>query len=156
MMNRAGAIHGMKPGLSAVSATSANIKVVWTLLKESSSAWLQDNAPSMGAALTFYAILSLAPVLIVATVIAGLGFWQKVDETAVLRHIQALVGETSARALQSAILSANQPLPGVIASTIGVATILVGASGAFVELQDALNKIWRVKRRSKKYLPARN
>jgi membrane protein len=147
-MGRAGAIHRMKPGLSAVSTASANIKVVWALLKESCFAWLEDNAPSMGAALTFYAILSLAPVLIVATAIAGLGFWQKVAEAEVLRQIQALVGEASARVLQAAILSANRPALGAIASTIGVGTMLVGASGAFVELQDALNKIWRVERKS--------
>ena len=102
----------------------------------------------MGAALAFYAILSLAPVLIVATVIAGLGFWQTVAEAEALRHIQALVGETSARVLQIAILSAHRPAFGAVASTIGIATMLVGASGAFVELQDALNKIWRVERKS--------
>ena len=103
----------------------------------------------MGAALTFYAILSLIPVLIVATAVAGLGFWQKLAEAEVLRQIQALLGETSARVLQAAILSANRPALGAIASTIGVGTILVGASGAFVELQDALNnKIWRVERKS--------
>ena len=147
-MSQAGAIHWMKPGLSAVSTASANIKAVWALLKESCFAWLEDNAPSMGAALTFYAILSLAPVLIVATAIAGLGFWQKMAEAEVLRHIQALVGETSARILQTAILSANRPALGAIASTLGVGTMLVGASGAFVELQDALNKIWRVERKS--------
>jgi len=147
-MGRAGAIHGMKPGLSAASAASARIKVVWALLKESSIAWLEDNASSMGAALTFYAILSLAPVLLVATAVAGLGFWQKVAEAEVLRQIQALVGETSARVLQAAILNANRPAMGAIASVIGVGTMLVGASGAFVELQDALNKVWRVERKS--------
>jgi len=147
-MSRAGAIHWMKPGVSAVWTASANMKVVWALLKESGFAWAQDNAPSMGAALTFYAILSLTPVLIVATAIAGLGFWQTVAEAEVLRHIQVLVGETSARVLQAAILSANRPAVGAIASVIGVGTMLVGASGAFVELQDALNKIWRVRRKS--------
>lgn len=147
-MSQAGAIQWMKPGLSAVSTASANIKAVWALLKESCFAWFQDNAPSMGAALTFYAILSLAPVLIVATAVAGLGFPQKAAEAEVLRHIQALVGETSARILQTAILSANRPALGTIASTIGVGTMLLGASGAFVELQDALNKIWNVERKS--------
>jgi membrane protein len=136
----------MKPGPSAVLTASAHTKVVWALLKESCLAWLEDNAPSMGAALAFYAVLSIAPVLLVATAVAGLGFWQKVAEAEVLRQIQALVGETSARVLQAAILSANRPALGAIASTIGVGTMLVGASGAFVELQDALNKIWRVGR----------
>jgi hypothetical protein len=96
-MGRAGAIHWMKPNLSAVSTASANIKAVWALLKESCFAWTQDSTPSLGAALTFYAILSLAPVLIVATAIAGLGLGQKVAE--------GLLGETSARALQTAIIS---------------------------------------------------
>jgi len=122
-ISRARAIHRMKPGLSAVSRTSANIKVVWALLKESGYAWLRDNAPSMGAALAFYAILSLAPVLIVATAVAGLGFWQKTAEAEVLRHIQALVGETGAKVLQNAILNANRPALGAIASTIGVGTM---------------------------------
>ena len=63
----------------------------------------------MGAALTFYAILSLAPVLIVATAVAGLGFWQKTAEVEVFRYIQALAGETGARVFQDAILSAIGP-----------------------------------------------
>ena len=147
-ISRAGTIHRMKPGLSAVSTASANIKVVLALLKESCFAWLEDKAPSMSAALTFYAILSLIPVLIVATAVAGLGFWQKLAEAEALRQIQAVLGETSARVLQAAILSANRPALGAIAGTIGIGTILVGASGAFIELQDALNKIWRVERKS--------
>jgi membrane protein len=138
----------VKRSFPAISTASANLKVVWALLKEASLAWLHDNAPSMGAALAFYAILSLAPVLIVATAVAGLGFWQKAAEAEAFRHIQALVGETGARVLQNAILSANRPALGVIASTIGVGTMLVGASGAFIELQDSLNKIWRAERKS--------
>jgi len=147
-MSRARAIHWMKPRVSAVWTVPATIKSIWALLKESGYAWIQDNAPSMGAALTFYAILSLAPVLIVATAIAGLWFWQEVAEAEVLRRIQALVGETSARVLQAAILSANRPAVGAAAGTIGLGAMLVGASGAFVEIQDALNKIWRVERKS--------
>jgi membrane protein len=102
----------------------------------------------MSAALAFYSILSLIPVLIVATAVAGLGFWQKVAETEALRQIQAVLGETSARVLQAAVLSANRPALGAIASTIGIGTILIGASGAFLELQDALNKIWKAERKS--------
>jgi membrane protein len=138
----------MKPSLPVISTASANIKVIWTLLKESFFAWLEDKAPSMSAALAFYAILSLIPVLIVATAVAGLGFWQKVAETEALRQIQSVLGETSARVLQAAILSANRPALGAIAGVIGVGTILAGASGAFLELQDSLNKIWRVEQKS--------
>jgi membrane protein len=124
------------------------MKVAYALLKEACSAWLEDNAPSLGAALAFYTIFSLAPVLIVAIAVAGLAFGQGAAEGEVLRQIQTLVGETGARAVQAIIQSANRPVLGVIAATIGIVMVLVGASGAFVELQDALNKIWRVPRRS--------
>jgi membrane protein len=145
-----GAMHRIKPGLSGATTASANmnIKAVLAMLKESCFAWLEDKAPSMSAALTFYAILSLIPVLIVATAVAGLGFWQKLAETEALKQIQAVLGETSAKTVQAAILSAHRPALGAIAGTIGIGTILVGASGAFIELQDALNKIWRVEPKS--------
>jgi len=146
-IRRGGVIHWLKTGLRAVSKASAQLNVIWALLKESFGEWLQDNAPSMGAALTFYAILSLAPVLIVATAVAGLGFWQKTAEAEVLRHLQVLLGETGAGFLQTALQSAHRPALGAIASMMGVGTMLVGASGAFVELQDSLNKIWRVERK---------
>ena len=125
-----------------------NLKAAYVLFKEAGSAWAEDNAPSMGAALAFYTVFSLAPVLIVAITVAGLAFGQKAAEGEFSRQLQGLVGETGARAIQALIQSANRPALGVIASAIGIGTLLVGASGAFVELQGALNKIWKVQRRS--------
>jgi membrane protein len=145
-------MHRMKRNLAAISAVSAKIKIAWALLKESSRAWIEDNAPSMGASLAFYAIISLAPILIVATAVAGMGFWRKAAEAEALRHIQSLAGEAGAGVIQNAILSARRPALGAIASTIGIATMLIGASGAFVELYDSLNKIWRVERKSRSAL----
>ena len=129
-----------------------NLKVAYALFKEACSAWAEDHASSLGAALAFYTVFSLAPVLIVAIAVAGLAFGQKAAEGEFSRQLQGLVGETGARAIQAIIQSANRPALGVIASTIGIGTLLVGASGAFVELQDALNKIWRVQRRSESIL----
>ncbi len=127
---------------------SVNLKAAYALFKEAGSAWAKDNAPSSAAALAFYTIFSLAPVLIVAIAIAGLAFGQKAAEGEFLRQLQALVGKTGARAVQAIVQSANRPALGVIATTIGIGTALAGASGAFVELQNALNRIWRVQRRS--------
>jgi membrane protein len=124
------------------------MKVTYGLLKEAGSAWLEDNAPRLGAALAFYMVFSLAPVLIVAIAVAGLAFGQSAAEGEVLRQMQALVGETGAKAVQAIIQNANRPALGVLAATIGIVAVLVGASGAFVELQDALNTIWKVPRRS--------
>ena len=120
------------------------LNAAYMLLKKSCSAWADDNAPSMGAALAFYTVFSLAPVLIVAISVAGLAFGQKAAEGEFLRQLQGLLGETGARAVQAILQSADRPALGIIASAFGIGTLLVGASGAFVELQDALNKIWKV------------
>jgi len=120
------------------------LKAAYVLFKKACSAWVEDNAPSMGAALAFYTVFSLAPVLIIAISVAGLAFGQKVAEGEFSRRLQSLVGETGARAIQAILQNANRPALGIIASAIGIGTLLVGASGAFVELQDALNKIWKV------------
>ena len=121
-----------------------NLQAAYVLFKKAGSAWVEDNAPSMGAALAFYTVFSLAPVLIIAISVAGLAFGQKAAEGEFSRQLQGLVGETGARAIQAILQNANRPGLGIIASVIGLGTLLVGASGAFVELQDALNKIWKV------------
>src|SRR5208337_240581 len=125
-----------------------NLKAAYVLFKKAGSAWAEDNAPSMGAALAFYTVFSLAPALIVAISVAGLAFGQKAAEGEFSRQLQGLVGETGAKAIQAIMQNANRPALGLLASMIGIGILLVGASGAFVELQDALNKIWKVKRPS--------
>ena len=124
-----------------------SLKAVYVLFKKACSAWADDNAPSMGAALAFYTVFSLAPVLIVAVSVAGVAFGQKVAEGELSWQLQGLLGEAGARAVQAILQSANRPALGILATAMGIATLLVGASGAFVELQDALNKIWKVQRR---------
>jgi len=126
-----------------------NPKAVYLLFKKACLAWADDNAPSRGAALAFYTVFSLAPVLIIAISVAGLAFGQKAAEGEFLRQLQGLVGKTGARAIQAIIQSADRPALGIVASAIGIGTLLAGASGAFVELQDALNKIWKVPQTSK-------
>ena len=132
------------------STASESIKLGCALLKEACSAWVEDDASTLGAAMAFYTIFSLAPVLIVTIAVAGLAFGQRAAEGEILRQLQSVMGETGARAVQALILSVNRPTLGVIASLIGIGTVLIGASGAFVELQSALDKIWKVKRRSEK------
>lgn len=120
----------------------------YALFKEACSAGMKDNVPSLSAALAFYTVLSLAPILIVAMVVAGLAFGQRAAEAQILQQLQSVVGEAGARAVQAMIHSADRPRIGIIASAIGIGTILIGATGVFVELQNALDKIWKVRRRS--------
>ena len=122
------------------------------LLKAACFAWLADNAPSMGAALAFYALFSLAPVLVIAVAIAGFGFGKEAAESAILGQFQGLMGATGAKAVEAVIQSVNRPTLGAITSTFGFIAVLAGASGVFIELQDSLNKIWKVKSKSKNIL----
>jgi membrane protein len=115
------------------------------VFRQAANAWINDNAPRLGAALAFYTLFSLAPVLIVVVSIAGLVFGQRTAHVDLAHQSQALIGTQGAAAIQSIIEGAtNRPALGWFAATIGALTILIGVSGAFNELQDALNLIWKV------------
>ena len=114
------------------------------LIKQAGAAWLADNVPRLGAALSFYALFSLAPVLIVALSTAGIVFGQKAAEGKIVEQFQGLLGMTGATEIQEIIQSMNKPALGVVASTFAVLAMLIGMSGAFNELQDAFNLIWRL------------
>jgi membrane protein len=119
-------------------------KAISGLLKAAFSEWSKDNAPRMGAALAYYTIFSLAPLLIIAVAIAGLAFGIDAARGEIAREIQGLVGRDGARAIQDMIQSARKPAHGVIGSMIGVVVLFLGASGVFCEIEDALNSIWDV------------
>lgn len=113
-----------------------------TLLKETGAGWVADKVPRLAAALAFYTILSAAPLLVVALSIAGMVFGRQAVEGQMVEQMRGLVGEEGGQAIQSMIASASGPGSGV-AMVIGVVMLLLGASGVFAELQDALNTIWK-------------
>jgi membrane protein len=117
---------------------------IGTLLKQTGKAWIDDNAPRLGASLAFYTLLSLAPILIVVVAIAALAFGQKAAQGQLIWEIQDLVGTEGARAIQGLIQSAYKPGTGTTATVLGVLTLVLGASAVVVELRDALNTIWHV------------
>ena len=127
------------------------LEAVTALLRQAGAAWLADNAPRFGAALAFYTLFSLAPVLIVAVSVAGFVFGAKAAQGEIVRQFQGLMGTQSATAIETIIQSTNRPALGAFAITLGLLAILVGASGAFNELQDALNTIWKVDSRTKSF-----
>jgi membrane protein len=108
-----------------------------TLLKKAGVAWFADNAPRFGAALAFYTLFSLAPVLIVAVSVAGIVFGEQAAQVEIVRQFQGLVGLQSATAIETIIQSTNRHALGVFATILGIVATLIGASGAFNELQDA-------------------
>src|ERR1700688_1046571 len=120
------------------------LKTVGALLRQACAAWLDDDAPTLGAALAFYTLFSLAPVLIVAVSVAGFAFGEKAAQGEIVRQFQGLMGVLGTNAIETILQSTNRPGLGVLATALGLLAILVGASGAFNELQDALNIIWKV------------
>jgi membrane protein len=114
------------------------------LLKETFSEWRKDNAARLGAALAFYSVFSLAPLLIIVISISGLVFGQDAVQGRVVEQIGGLVGSDAARSIEAIIRNAREPASGIIAGTAGILTLLLGAAGVFGQLQDALNVIWNV------------
>ena len=122
-----------------------NPKEIFPILKKAGSDWMEDQAPSLGAALAYYTVFSLAPLLIIAIAIAGLVFGQEAAQGQIFDQLRGLLGEASGQAMQDMVQSANaKPATGIFATLIGVVTLLFGASGVFGQLQTSLNAIWGV------------
>ena len=120
-------------------------QAIWSLLKETANEWSEDRAPRLGAALAYYTTFSLVPLLMVIVGIAGAVFGEEAARGEIIRQITGLVGERSAAMIQEMLQQARQPQTGLVGSIIGLATLLLGASGVFGQLQDALNTVWGVK-----------
>lgn len=119
---------------------------IWTLLRETFKEYLADEAPRLGAALAFYTVFSLPALLILVIAVAGLAFGMEAAQGQIVGEIRGFVGEDAARTLQQIIDSAREPEAGVIATIVGLVTLLLGATGVFGELEEALNKVWNVKK----------
>lgn len=124
-----------------------NFKSFFSLLKEAFADWLDDKAPRLGAALSFYTIFSIAPLLLIAIGIAGLVFGAEAARGEIVGTIGGLVGEEGARAIEEMVENAGKERQGLIATIIGFVTLLFGAAGVFGQLKDALNTIWEVEPR---------
>ena len=118
---------------------------LWSVLKRAVAGWWNDNVPHLGAALSYYTLFALAPILVVAISIAGLAFGGEAVRGEIVGQIDGLVGHDGAVAVQAMLEGAARPSSSVPATIIGVITFFLGATGAFLELQTALNAIWRVK-----------
>ena len=121
-------------------------KGIVALFKNTASEWIQDKCPQLGAALAYFTVFSLAPLVLVLLAVFGLIFGgsdqarQKITE-----QLQYLIDPSGIKVIQDIAANASKPQAGIIATTIGVLLALFGASGVFGQLQDALNTIWGVK-----------
>jgi membrane protein len=121
----------------------------WQLVRAAVSAWSDDYAPSMGAALSYYSVFSLAPLLLLVITIAGFAFGQEAARGEVFGQLRGLMGDESAKAVESLLDSVSKPVNGIVSAAIGVSVLLIGATTVFGELQDALDRIWRAPARDR-------
>jgi len=119
----------------------------WSLARETLAAWSDDYAASMGAALAYYTMFSIAPLLLIVISVAGLFFGERAARGEIIDQLQDLMGVDGARAVQSLLASVNQPRAGILATLFGLCALVVGATTVIGELQNALDRIWRAPRR---------
>ncbi len=117
---------------------------LWGLIKESVSGWSDDYASSMGAAIAYYTLFSVAPLLIIVIGVAGLVFGQDAAQGAIFDQLRGLLGPEGASAIEGLVKSASEPAKSTIATIVGVVTLLIGATTVFAELQNDLDRIWEV------------
>jgi membrane protein len=120
------------------------ITTIFSLFKEAFQGWQQDKASLLAAALAYYTVFSITPLLVIAIAIVGAVFGQEAARGEIIAQINNLVGSEGAQAIEMALANANQPQLGSIASLISVVVLLIGASGVFAQLQEALNTVWNI------------
>ena len=120
-----------------------NLADIWKVFKDSITAWRDDYAPSMGAALAYYTIFSIAPLLVIVIAVAGLVFGGEAASGAIFEQLRGMVGDSGAAAIQGLVKSASKPAASIFAAATGLITLVLGATTVLGELQSALDRIWR-------------
>jgi membrane protein len=131
------------------ASLSAPFRAIWSLFKEATDAWTEDYAPSMGAALAYYTLFSIAPLLLIVIGLAGLIFGGDAARGEIFGQLRGLMGDEGAAAVERLLQAADKPQGGAIATITGTAMLLLGAMTVFGELQNALDRIWRAPARKK-------
>jgi membrane protein len=121
-----------------------NARIYWDLIKQTFAEWSEDKVPRLGAALAYYSVFSIAPLLLISIAVAGLVFERSAAQEQIFEQIEGFVGEDAAGAIEKMIEKASAPATSTWALVTGLFVLVFGAGGAFGQLQDALNTIWEV------------
>lgn len=127
----------------------APLRALYELLRDTVNSWLDDYAPSMGAALAYYTVFSIAPLLLIVISVAGVVFGAEAARGEVVTQLRGLLGEEGGKAIESMLLAVSEPAASALTAVVGVAALLLGATTVFAELQSSLDRIWRVPERRK-------
>ncbi|MFZ5547575.1 MAG: YihY/virulence factor BrkB family protein [Pseudomonadota bacterium] len=131
------------PGAPATGSADSARPGPFALARLAVTAWLDDNAASMGAALAYYTLFSVAPLLLIVISVAGMIFGTDAARGEIFDQLSGLIGAPGAAVVQQLIESVNRPTGGILATALGLLLMLVGATTVFAELQSALDRIWR-------------
>ncbi|WP_342618367.1 YihY/virulence factor BrkB family protein [Rhodoferax sp. GW822-FHT02A01] len=122
----------------------ASMQALWIVLRKVGQSWLEDYVPSMGAALAYYTLFSLAPLLLIVVSVAGMVFGEDAARGEISAQLGDLMGQHSASVVQDLLVDVRRPQTGASVSVLGMVLLFIGATTVFGELQDALDRIWRV------------
>lgn len=122
----------------------ASLRTIYELLRDTVEAFIDDNCSMLGAALAFYTALSLAPILLIVIGVAGLAFGDDAARGEVVAKAGDYVGKEGAQAVEATLANSKSQTSGVVSTAIGVVSVLVGATGVFAQLQEALNIVWKI------------
>jgi membrane protein len=120
------------------------LKHFYELGKKSVTAWLDDYAPSMGAAISYYTVFSIAPLLLIVIAVAGFVWGREAVQGEIVGQLSGLIGRDGALGIQALIESADKPAKGLLATAVSIVVLVVGATTVFAELQSALDRVWDV------------
>jgi membrane protein len=120
------------------------LTVLWSIAKEAAGSWSTHKDSRQGAALAYYSVFSLGPIIVIAIAVAGFFFGREAVTGEVADSIKALLGDTGAKAVQAMLVDAGRPHEGAVASLLGLGALLFAAIGVVVQLKDALNTVWDV------------
>ena len=124
--------------------TKLNIRRLGQLFVQAGKAWSDDYAPSMGAAISYYTVFSMAPLLVIVIAVAGAVFGREAVTGQIVTQMRGLMGEEGASVVQHLVAASSNTHQGLIAGIISVVVLLLGATSVFTELQSALDRIWHV------------
>ena len=120
-----------------------HFKHFYPLAKKSVNAWIDDYAPSMGAAISYYTVFSIAPLMIIVIAVAGFVWGREAVQGEIVGQLSGMIGKQGAEGVQSLIESASQPTQGLVATAISIVVLVIGATTVFAELQSSLDRIWQ-------------
>src|SRR3954463_13294830 len=126
-----------------------SVKSIWSILKQSFKGFSEDKVPKLSASLAYYTVFSLGPLLIVLIFSASILYGREAIEGSIFGQLRGFVGQSAAAQIQEIVKNASLNGKGGLAATIGVITLLIGATSVFGEIQDSVNSIWGIKAKAK-------